>query len=151
MPVTSVTAWGEQNVYGNGMAPQLQQSGVLVLAVFLAVLAERGWQWLRRRKARSWPLTQGRVHSADWRKPRTGTNRYFLADVSYYYFVDGHFYAGYHRRSFSSAAAAARWVQELHGAGVQIRYQPGAPWRSMLLEGDLAILGAPAVEALPSR
>ncbi len=132
------------------MAPQLQQSGVFVLVIFLAVLAERGWQWLLRRKARNWPLAQGRVHSADWRQPRTGTNRYFLADVSYYYFVDGHFYSGYHRRSFSNADAAAKWTGELLGAGIQVRYNAASPGRSMLLEEDLVAQSVPA-EAIPSR
>jgi hypothetical protein len=128
------------------MDPQLQQSGVLVLVIFLAVLAERGWQWLRRRKARSWPVAQGRVHSADWRQPRTGTNRYFLADISYYYFVDGHFYAGYHRRSFSKAEAASDWVKSMQGASIQVRYNPDTPTNSLLLEEDLVVQGSPAEE-----
>src|SRR3954470_5142061 len=109
------------------MTPELQQSGVFILAIFLAVLAERGWQWLRRRKARNWPLVLGRVHSADWRQPRTGTNRYFLAEVSYYYFVSGRFYAGYHRRSFSRAAAASEWVTNMLGAEIRIRYSAQSP------------------------
>jgi Protein of unknown function (DUF3592) len=128
------------------MDPQLQQSGVFILVIFLAVLAERGWQWLRRRKARSWPVAQGRVHSADWRQPRTGTNRYFLADVSYYYFVDGHFYSGYLRRSFSNADSASQWVKNLLGASIEICYDLQAPWHSMLLEEDLLLHGTPAAE-----
>ena len=128
------------------MAPELQQSGVFVLAIFLAVLAERGWQWLRRRKARNWPVVQGRVHSAEWRQPRTGTKRYFLADLSYYYFVKGQFYAGYHRRSFSNAAAAEEWVKSVLGASVQIRYDAQAPAVSLMLEEDLVVHSAPAKE-----
>jgi len=128
------------------MAPQVQQSGVFILVIFLAILAERGWQWLRRRKAQSWPVAQGRVHSADWRQPRTGTNRYFLADVSYYYFVDGHFFAGYHRRSFSNSHAASEWVHHLLGASIEVRYNPQTPGNSLLLEGDLIVHGEPAGE-----
>ena len=128
------------------MDPQLQQSGIFVLVIFLAVMAERGWQWLCRRKARSWPVAQGRVHSADWRQPRTGTNLYFLADVSYYYFVDGHFYAGYHRRSFSKAGDASDWVKSMLGASIDVRYNPEAPQKSVLLEDDLAVNGADAGE-----
>ncbi len=128
------------------MDPQLQQSGIFVLVIFLAVLAERGWQSLRRRKARSWPIAQGRVHSADWRQPRTGTNRYFLAHVSYYYFVDGHFYSGYHRRSFSKAAAAAEWVKGMLGASLEVRYNPQNAAKSLLLEGDSVVQVAPAGE-----
>jgi len=119
------------------MDPQLQQSGVFVLVIFLAVMAERGWQWLRRRQARSWPAAQGRVHSADWRQPRTGTNRYFIADISYYYFVAGHFYSGYHRRSFSNSDAASAWVKSALGASIEVRYSPGTPGKSILLEQDL--------------
>ena len=57
------------------MAPEVQQSGVFVLAIFLAVLVERGWQLLRRRAARQWPLAEGRVERAEWHQPNTGTNR----------------------------------------------------------------------------
>ena len=131
------------------MDPQLQQSGVFVLVIFLAVLAERGWQWLLRRKAHQWPMAQGRVHAADWRQPRTGTNRYFLADLAYYYFVDGHFYAGYHRRSFTTAVAAQRWVEQMRNDTVQVRYKSGEPGRSLLLEEDLAS-AAVVAPALPS-
>ena len=128
------------------MDPQLQQSGIFILVIFLAVLAERGWQWLRRRKARSWPAVQGRVHSADWRQPRTGTNRYFLGDLSYYYFVEGHFYAGYHRRSFSTAAAASEWVKTMRGETIQVRYNPQIPGNSVLLDEELVAHVAPAGE-----
>ncbi len=106
---------GEQAV-----TPEVQQSGVFVLAIFLAVLAERGWQWLRRRAARQWPLTEGRVERAEWRQPNTGTSRYFVADLAYSYVVGGQYYAGYYRRSFSDAASGGgvRAVgQGLHGAG----------------------------------
>ena len=128
------------------MTPELQQSGVFILAIFLAIMAERGWQWLRRRKARNWPVVQGRVHSADWRQPRTGTNRYFLADLSYYYFVSGQFYAGYHRRSFSNAAAASEWAKNIRGAAIQVRYNAQMPRVSLLLEEDLVTHDAPAAE-----
>ena len=131
---------------GTFMDPQLQQSGVFVLVIFLAILVERGWQWLRRRKAQSWPMVSGRVHSADWHQPRTGTNRYFLADASYYYFVNGHFYSGYYRRSFSNAEAASAWVKNMLGANISIRIHPQTPGVSMLLEGDQVSLGAPAAE-----
>jgi hypothetical protein len=117
------------------MDPQLQQSGVFILVIFLAILVERGWQWLRRR-----------IHSADWHQPRTGTNRYFLADASYYYFVNGHFYSGYYRRSFSNAAAASAWVRNMLGANISIRIHPQRPGVSMLLESDQIALGVPATE-----
>jgi hypothetical protein len=119
------------------MEPQLQQSGIFVLVIFLAVLAERGWQWMRRRAARAWPVAQGRIHSADWRQPRTGTNRYFIADVSFYYFVDGHFYSGYHRRSFSSADDAAQWTKSIHGLTVEVRYNAQSPAHAVLLDEDV--------------
>jgi hypothetical protein len=125
---------------------QLQQSGVFILVIFLAILVERGWQWLRRRKAQSWPTVSGRVHSADWHQPRTGTDRYFLADASYYYFVNGHFYSGYHRRSFSNAEAASGWVKNMLGANIEIRIHPQRPGVSMLLETDQTLQQAPTAE-----
>ncbi|MGH9521140.1 MAG: DUF3592 domain-containing protein [Terriglobales bacterium] len=118
------------------MDPQLQQSGIFVLFIFLGVLVERGWQWLRRRRALTWPVAEGRVHSADWRQPRTGTNRYFVGTLSYYYFVDGHFYSGYLRRSFSKADAAMDWTQRMHGAAIAVRYNAQLPSDSLLLEDE---------------
>lgn len=128
------------------MDPQLQQSGIFVLFIFLAIVAERGWQWFRRRRALSWPTAQGRVHSADWHQPRTGTNRYFLADISYYYFVDGHFYSGYLRRSFSSANDASQWVKLMHGAAIVVRYNPQTAGNSLLLDSDQVSVTALAAE-----
>ena len=133
------------------MAPVLQQQGVFILVIFAAVMVERGWQWLKRRTARAWPRAQARVHQAEWRQPRTGTNRYFLADLAYSYVVDGHFYAGYHRRSFTTADAAAQWVEQMRNANVQIRRHAADPTRSMLLEEDLAPLAAISPEAVVSR
>ena len=121
------------------MDPQLQQSGIFILFIFLAVLVERGWQWLRRRRALAWPVAEGRVHSADWRQPRTGTNRYFVGTLSYYYFVDGHFYSGYSRRSFSKADAAAEWARRMHGAAIVVRYNARWQGDSVLLEEELPL------------
>ncbi len=117
---------------------QVQQSGIIVLAIFLAVLAERGWQWLRRRAARNWPVAQGRVERAQWRQPNTGTNRYFVAELAFSYVVGGQYYAGYYRRSFSSAAAAAAFAQSLQDRPVEVRYKTGESGRSLLLEESVA-------------
>ena len=125
------------------MDPQLQQSGIFGLVIFLAVLVERGWQWLRRRHARAWPAAEGRVHTADWRQPRTGTNRYFVGSISYYYFVNGQFYSGYHHRSFSQAGDAAAWAERMRGAAIIVRYHAQSPSRSLLLEDEQRIV-APA-------
>jgi hypothetical protein len=123
---------GEQAV-----VPEVQQSGVFVLAIFLAVMAERGWQWLRRRAARQWPLAEGRVVRAEWRQPNTGTNRYFVADLAYSYVVGGQYYAGYYRRSFSNADSAAAFVRSVKDCTVQVRYKRGESRTSLLLEENL--------------
>lgn len=121
---------------------------MFVLAVFLVILAERGWQWLRRRAAGKWPLAEGRVETAEWRQPSTYTNRYFVAELAYSYVLGGQFYAGHYRRSFSDPEAAAAFVQRLNGASIQVRYKDGAPATSLLLEQDIREL-APAVEQVP--
>lgn len=118
------------------MEPQLQQSGIFVLAIFLAILSERGWQSLLRRCARRWPAADGRVHRADWRQPRTGTNRYFIGELSYYYFVAGQFYSGYYRRSFSKASDAEEWVRRMRSSTIQVRYKPAPAGRSLFLEEE---------------
>ena len=119
------------------MAPEVQQSGIFVLAIFLAVMAERGWQWVRRRAAQQWPLAEGRVERAEWRQPNTGTNRYFVADLAYSYVVGGHYFAGYYRRSFSDAQSAAAFVRSVKDCAVQVRYKRGESGRSLLLEENL--------------
>ncbi|MBZ5630794.1 MAG: DUF3592 domain-containing protein [Acidobacteriia bacterium] len=120
------------------MTPEVQQSGIFVLAIFLAVMAERGWQWLRRRAARQWPVAEGRVERAEWRQPNTGTNRYFVADLAYSYVVGGQYYAGYYRRAFSDAASAAAFVNSLKDRALQVRYKRGACGKSLLLEEHIA-------------
>ena len=128
------------------MAPEVQQSGVFVLAIFLAVLAERGWRWLRRRAARRWPLAEGRVERAEWRQPNTGTNRYFVADLAYSYIVGGQYYAGYYRRSFSDAESAAAFVRSVNDSRVQVRYKRAERGTSLLLEENLAEASGAAPE-----
>ncbi len=120
------------------MVPQVQQQGVFVLVIFVVVLAERGWQWLRRRAARDWPLAEGRVQSVEWRQPRTGTNRYFLADLAFSYVVGGQFYAGYYRRSFSRREEAVAWTQSMRGRTVQVRYRAENPGRCIFREEEVA-------------
>jgi hypothetical protein len=131
------------------VTPELQPAGVIVLAVFLAIVAERLWQWLRRRAARAWPLAQGRVERADWRQPSAYTNRYFVAELAYSYIINGQFYAGHYRRAFSNAEEAAEFVARLRGASIQARYKAGAPATSLLREEDIRELAAPAVEQVP--
>jgi uncharacterized protein DUF3592 len=126
-------AKGEQAV-----APEVQQSGIIVLAIFLAVMAERGGQWMRRRAARRWPLAEGRVERAEWRQPNGGTNRYFVADLAYSYVVGGQYFAGYYRRSFSDAESAAEFVRAVKDCRVQVRYRRGESGTSLLLEENLA-------------
>jgi hypothetical protein len=130
------------------MHPEVQRSGVIVLVVFAAILAERGWHWLRRRAAMQWPLAEGRVEKADWRQPSSYTNRYFVAELAYSYILHGHFYAGHYRRAFSRAEEAACFVARLKGASIQVRYKLGAPATSLLLENDIRELAA-EVEQVP--
>jgi Zn-dependent oligopeptidase len=118
--------------------PEVQQSGVVVLSILVAVMAERGWHWLRRRAARQWPVAEGLVVSAEWRQPNTGTNRYFVANLAYSYVVGGQYYAGYYRRSFSDATAAAAFVDSLKDRPVQVRYKVRESGVSLLLEENIA-------------
>lgn len=131
------------------MVLEVQQSGVFVLVIFVAVLAERGWQWLRRRAARHWPVAEGRVHKAEWRQPRTGTNRYFVAELAYSYVVNGQFFAGYYRRSFSDLKTAAAWTDSMRERAFRVRYKATDPSRSIFREQDLCEAQVPAAELVP--
>jgi len=124
------------------MHPEVQRSGVIVLVVFVAILAERGWQWLRRRAAAKWPLAEGRVEKADWRQPSSYTSHYFVAELAYSYVLNRQFYAGHYRRAFSRAEEAAAFVARLRGASIQVRYKLGAPAISLLLQEDIRELAA---------
>lgn len=130
------------------VTPEMQPAGVIVLAVFLAIVAERLWQWLQRRAARAWPLAQGRIEKAEWRQPSAYTSRYFVAELAYSYVINGQFYAGHYRRAFSDAEAAAEFVARLSGASIQVRYKDVAPATSLLREEDIREL-AVAVEQVP--
>jgi hypothetical protein len=129
------------------VTPEVQQSGIFVLAIFLAILAERGRQWLRRRAARGWPCAEGYVETAGWRQPNSHSNRYFVAELAYSYVIGGQFYAGYYRRSFSRAAAAEAFVESIKSRPLQVRYQPGQVSRSLLLDEDVREFNA----AVPQR
>lgn len=128
------------------MVPDVQQSGVFVLAIFLAVLAERGWQWLRRRAARKWPVAHGRIERAEWRQPNTGTNRYFVAELAYSYVVSGQYFSGYYRQSFSNLDATMSFVKSVKGQPVQVRYKQGQAGKSLLLEENIVQAAGAAVE-----
>jgi len=122
-----------------------QQSGVFVLVIFLAILAERGWQWLRRRAARNWPQAEGRVEFAEWRQPNSHSNRYFVAELGYSYRIAGAYYAGHYRRSFYDASSAEAFVAALKGRAIQVRYHPHNLAKSLLLEEQVqsAVAAAP--------
>jgi Zn-dependent oligopeptidase len=128
------------------LIPEVQQSGIFVLAIFVAVLAERGWQWLRRRAARSWPMAEGRVERAEWRQPNAATKRYFVADLAYSYVVGGQYFAGYYRRSFSAMNSAAAFVQSVKDRPLQVRYKRGEIGTSLLLEENIADCAGAAAE-----
>lgn len=119
------------------MTPEVQQSGIFILAIFVAIMAERGGQWLRRRSARSWPVAQGYVERASWRQLNACSNRYFVAELAYSYVIEGQFYAGYYRRSFPRASAAQAFVGNVNATRLQVRYNPGQVRRSLLLDDDL--------------
>jgi Protein of unknown function (DUF3592) len=127
---------------------EVQPSGVFVLAIFLAVLAERGWRWLRRRAARQWPVAEGRVERCQWRQPNTGTSRCFVAELAYSYVVGGQYFAGYYRQSFSTAKAAAEFVQSVKDRPLQVRYKSGDSATSLLLEESIAECAGAATEAV---
>lgn len=128
------------------MPPEAQQSGVFVLVIFLAVLAERGWQWLRRRAARNWPQAEGRIEFAAFRQPNRHSNLYFVAELGYSYMIDGGHYAGHYRRTFYDAASAASFVAALKGRTIQVRYHPANLAKSLLLEDQVQLAVAEAPE-----
>ncbi len=92
--------------------------------------------WLRKRSARYWPMTHGRVEQASSFE-NTGT---WLTDISYSYCVADEFYSGQFQLKSRTERKADDEVARWKGQNIGVRYSPKKPEISVVRVEDQASL-----------
>jgi hypothetical protein len=98
------------------------------------------WRWLKRRRAAGWPIADGRIELAGVTKPNfsfTTKRGYYVTQLGYSYSVAGTIHSGLYKREFPTQPTADDFVRDLKGKAIAVRYSPGKPSQSMLLEPDI--------------
>jgi hypothetical protein len=100
--------------------------------------------WANSLRAGNWPIIKGRVeYEAVTQHRDTETWLLFpnyTAEVSYSYSVAGEYYSGHIERSFFREASAQRFVDNLKGKAVFVRYNQSSPEMSVLRKSDQPVL-----------
>jgi len=91
--------------------------------------------WIRRRRATSWPSTQGTVMSAN-ASDRQPYRHSCLCVLSYSYAVNGDYYSGSHSIHARNERRADELATEWKGRSLVIRYSPSSHDVSVLLKDD---------------
>jgi len=104
-------------------------------AVFFAIATGTGiTMWIRRRSARQWPATFGKVESAsNYQHDST-----WLTDVSYSYTVAAEYYSGQFQLRDRSEKKSDAQVLRWKGQNISIRYSPTCPEISVVRMEDQA-------------
>jgi len=105
--------------------------GTLFLVIAIAV-AVRGLPWdkLKTFRARSWPMSQGKMESVIVIPYHVRYFTYYQAQL------DGEYYSGFYHKLFLRAGSAQRFTEELKGKAAFIRSSPKSPEVSTLLRED---------------
>jgi hypothetical protein len=113
----------------------LEFGALLALAWVLRKLATRVNK-SNQRRAEGWPSASGWV---EWAAPimvGEGRSAYWAGEVTYSYSVGGEYYSGHFQFPVSGEDAAWKAVQGWKGRRVLIRYSPGDPSKSVLVEDE---------------
>lgn len=119
-----------------------------VVAGFMASL----WKRYQRRRAATWPLTQGHIETVNVTEPGRWSGKrgeIEIAEIRYSYSIGGTVYSGHYQRSFASADAAWEFLRDLQGKAITVHYNPARPSSSSIAEDSLETLiqaRAPAPE-----
>lgn len=115
---------------------------VIWIVIGLAVLAFFARRWFRGRmlqnRAANWPMTTGTVETAQMQLERRGNNQsVHVAMIAYSYEAEGTAQRGEWKRSTMLHGKAQGWIDR-HPAGtvLMVRYDPGNPASSVVLEAD---------------
>ena len=125
------------------------------VAFVLLGFAKPIWRWFQRKRAESWPATQGRVESTginESKRFRTNTSsRPSIANLRYSYEASGTRYIGTFKKKFGTDEESNDFLRDLTGKDVRVQYNPGQPSRSFLLDSsiDALLSSRPPSAALP--
>jgi Protein of unknown function (DUF3592) len=92
--------------------------------------------WFRRRRAVSWPSTQGTILQAVARPVANSYLRHWVGEVTYDYVVDGESYSGSHQIRARTERRAESLIAGCKGRMVVVRYSPKNHEISVLLKSD---------------
>jgi hypothetical protein len=123
----------------------------IAIAMLAAGYAKRTWRHLQRSKARSWPVTEGRIELADvggrnwWDLSadlRNGSLRSAknVAVLGYSYYVAGIVYSGTYKKEFEAEEDAWEFARRLKGGAITVRYNANQPSVSVLCEPSIDAL-----------
>ncbi len=89
---------------------------------------------------RNWPVSQGKIETGSVAQEREGTLWYlvptYVSEIGYSYAVRGQYYSGQIYRKFFREESARKFVDDMHGKSVLIRYRPESPDVSLLRRVD---------------
>ena len=75
---------------------------LLVLGRFFPHVVSAPSEWWKRRRSADWPLVQGRIHKAE----AVWDERFWVAQLSYSYSVNGEYYSGEDKQRFATERRA---------------------------------------------
>jgi hypothetical protein len=108
-------------------------SGIFWLILGVVVFSFYIGRWALRRarlkKARSWPVVDGRVDSTEIRLEKRGGNQsVFVAEIRYSFETKGSAHYGSWKRQFLLHGSAEKWTGEFAaGHPVTVHYNPAKP------------------------
>jgi hypothetical protein len=101
-------------------------------------------EWANRLGARNWPVMNARVEYGTVTQHRDPATWLifpnYTAEVSYSYSIAGQYYSGHIERSFFRESSAQKFVENLKGKGVFVRYNQNSPDRSVLRSSDQPVV-----------
>lgn len=114
------------------------------LALTLLGFAKPVWRWFRRKRAETWPATQGRVDSTEVNASKgfgTSTSSTpFIASFEYSYEVGPKKYVGTYKKQFGTDEESDDFLRDLIGKDVRVQHNPKHPSRSFVLDSAISSL-----------
>ncbi len=109
------------------------------LAFALLGFAKPVWRWFQRKRAETWPATQGRVEATEINQSKrfpTSTSL-SIASFRYVYEVGGTKYIGIHKKQFGTDEESDNFLRDLTGKEVMVQYDPEQPSHSFVLDSSI--------------
>jgi hypothetical protein len=134
----------------------------LWLALFVGGFLQQAWRWVQRKRAEGWPTVQGHIEGATVRRKeqfpisfsRTPRGRVpaFIAELSYWYSIQGERYWGFYKREFGSEEEGWEFVRDLKDKSIAVSYSSRDHAKSTLSDEAVNMLlkmRPPAPEGAP--